>query len=380
MTHEMTPRRSGARAAAALLAVCSAMLGFVVSPLATGTARAEDAATTVSVQSASKPGQYVNAVGTSVLNWDAPEVFEFDFNDDGTFHIKSGTDGQCIDKWRTNDSGVPRYKQGYLLTVTDCHDKNAADPTTDSQNWYLVPVNEGGAGNAYYIVNAGERRCMDDQMIGGEIRKDKYVPDLGRGECSSGRASQQFILEDAAQRSDFTGRLHQKALSAAFKMCGVDPDSCSYEAKSYGDAQPVGEECVNQWWKNPSKTEKTTGHYTRGENEGWQHSVGTTVTVGAEFGVDAGVVSKVSTSVSTSYQKTWSHIDLRSTTWDFPISPGNYGWVVKIMEKRDVTGTWTFSSGPMKWSAEGTSTVTYAEGYSNKDEPAPPPPGSCPGT
>lgn len=378
MTHEMTPRRPGARATAALLTVCTAMLAFLVSPFATETARAEDAGTTVSIQSTSKSGQYVNAVGGSVLNWGSPDVFEFDFNDDGTFHIKSGADGQCIDKWRTNDSDVPRYKQEYLLKMEGCHEKNAPDPTTDSQNWYLVPANEGGAGNVYYIVNASERRCMGDQMIGGEIRDGEYRPDLGRSECSSGRVSQQFILENAAQDSGFTDRLHQKALAAAFKMCGVAPDSCSYEAKSYGNAQPVREECVNQWWHNDS-TEKTTGRYTRGENDGWQHSVGTTVTVGTEFGVDAGAVNKVTTSVATSYQHTWSHVDLRSTTWEFPISPGNYGWVVKKIEKRDVTGLWTFSSGPLKWSAEGTSTVTYTEGYSNKDEPAPPPPGSCPG-
>lgn len=356
------------RLVATMLAVCASSLAIVASPLATGTARADSAE--VTLQSVPTPGKHIDHWGDTfdynLRKSDSPTSWELDFNQDGTFRIKSKNSGKCVDKFRyTRDPGFPRYKAEYLLQAFDCNAKDAQDPKSDSQNWYLAPVNKGGEGNLYYLVNASDNRCLDDH---------RYNGDVGLDTCQPNRVNQQFTLGATAQDSAF---FHQKAVAAAFKRCEADANSCSYEAKSYGEPRKLEAQCVSTPWHNTSKTKDDTGHYNRAKNDGWQRSLGTTVTVGAEFGVDAGVVNKMTASIATSYQNTWTHWETIGEGWDYPIAPQNYGWVDRVIEQRGVTGTWTFSSGPLQWSADGTSPVTYPVMYEKRDEPVPPPPGAC---
>ncbi|MFJ3954383.1 hypothetical protein ACIPXV_30835 [Streptomyces libani] len=356
----------GLRLAATMLAVCASSLALVASPLATGTAHADSAEATL--QSVSTPGKYMDHWGEdsdyNLRKSDSPTSWELDFNKDGTFHIKNKTTGLCVDQFQgTKDPGFQRHKAGYLLQGADCHAKDAPDPKSDTQNWYLVPVRPGGEGNAYFLVNASDSRCMDDDRMG----------DVGQDTCKSYRTNQQFTLGSTAQDSAF---FHQKAVAAAFKRCEADTNSCSYEAKSHGEARTLAAQCVSSPWRNTSETQDNMAHYQRAKNDGWQKTIGTTVTIGTEFGVDAGVVEKVTASVATSYQNTWTHWDTTGESWDYPVSPLHYGWVERVMEQRDVTGIWTFS-GPLQWSAEGTTPVTYASMYQSRNEPAPPPPNSC---
>ncbi|AZS73711.1 hypothetical protein DDE74_24615 [Streptomyces lydicus] len=351
-----------------MLAVCASSLAIVASPLATGTARADSAE--VTLQSMSTPAKYLDHwdedFDSNLRKTDTPTSWELDFNQDGTFHIKNKNSGQCVDKFQgTRDPGFPRYKAGYLLQAAGCHAKDAQDPASDTQNWYLSPVHKGGEGNLYYLVNASDNRCLDDH---------RYNGDVGQDTCQPNRVNQQFTLGTTAQDSTF---FHQKAVAAAFKRCETDTNSCTYEAKSYGEPRTLDAKCVSTPWHNTSKTKENMAHYQRAKNDGWQRTIGTTVTIGTEFGVDAGVVQKMTASVATTYQNTWTHWETIGESWDYPVSPQHYGWVERVIEQRDVTGNWTFSSGPLQWSAEGTSPVTYASMYQSKDEPAPPAPGAC---
>ncbi|MGW8971357.1 hypothetical protein [Streptomyces platensis] len=116
---------------------------------------------------------------------------------------------------------------------------------------------------------------------------------------------------------------------------------------------------------------------------GWTNSVGGSVTVSAEAGIDEFVVSKVTTSISVNYSHQWREQNTVTKTYPFTVRKGEWGWLTRAQLMKKVTGTWTFSKGDATWTGTGTSTVPAEEGTDGAQSvvtphSSPQPPADCP--
>ncbi|MFE7542097.1 hypothetical protein [Streptomyces platensis] len=116
---------------------------------------------------------------------------------------------------------------------------------------------------------------------------------------------------------------------------------------------------------------------------GWTNSVGGSVTVSAEAGIDEFVVSKVTTSISVNYSHQWIEQNTVTKTYPFTVRKGEWGWLTRAQLMKKVTGTWTFSKGDATWTGTGASTVPAEEGTDGAQSvvtphSSPQPPADCP--
>ncbi|WP_435602218.1 hypothetical protein [Streptomyces sp. bgisy130] len=171
----------------------------------------------------------------------------------------------------------------------------------------------------------------------------------------------------------------------SLKRCaaGEGDLTCTYNQDSVSTAAVGPEKCVSALYNNThgADNEKPTIAYS--DTTGWTNSVGGSVTVSAEAGIDEFVVSKVTTSISVNYSHQWIEQNTVTKTYPFTVRKGEWGWLTRAQLMKKVTGTWTFSKGDATWTGAGTSTVPAEEGTDGAQSvitphSSPKPPADCP--
>ncbi|MFC5290859.1 ricin-type beta-trefoil lectin domain protein [Actinokineospora guangxiensis] len=203
-----------------------------------------------------------------------------------------------------------------------------------NQRWHLVP----------YSLDAGTYRIRQTDT-GNCVTVDgdwaKLTP------CGNADTAQEWRLGVGGKSPSGVRAL---AVKYAMRQCGTKPDSCSWKentAKKSPAFLGAGE-CVSQLVHN--KTGKAVT-YTRtwSQTVGWQNTLGGSITVGVEAGVDFGVVSKITASVQANYSHAWIGSEVATDALAMTLDPGQYGWVTRRPLLKKVTGTWTLDLNGQPW-------------------------------
>ncbi|MFE6738715.1 RICIN domain-containing protein [Streptomyces tubercidicus] len=350
-----------------LMPLCFALALAAALPLLTpSTARADNpaAVTGLTLRSQMNPP---NGGDMSALTWSddaakpvidqtpSAENWALDPSADGTFRIRNERDGKCIG-----------FTEGdnHRLASSDC------DPGSGQQRWFLEPTGP----LTFAIRNASSYDCLD---VTGESNGDGS--EVGTYSCRNGATNQNWVpgYVNDSMRNLLT--LYSLKRCAA----GESDLKCTYKEDSTSVATVGPEKCVSALYNNTNGADNEKPSVTFSDTTGWSNSVGGSVTVSAEVGIDEFIVTKVTTAVSVNYSHQWIGQNTVSKTYPFTVRKGEWGWLTRAQLMKQVTGTWTFSKGDETWSGTGTSTVPAEEGTDGAQSvvtphSSPNPPADCP--
>lgn len=354
MSVQFRSPRAWRRGSAALVTLALVSLAVGASPLATGTAYADDdtaishlSITPSEPQGTNGPMQLAISPdypdGLAVVDNELPHGWNLLPNSDGSFAIRLTRVEKCID---VNNDGY--------LTRTSC-DKN-----NSKQNWYL----QGNGGDGYRIRNVSNNKCMD-------VREAKNHGRVGLWDCGPGSKNQ--IWQLSPERPDGPGRtVADLATEYALKQCSNSSSvikSCDYEVT--GDSKPTvapSKIVVPRVFNYSTSVAKRTLTWTDSSTR--THTVGGSITLTSEVGVNIEVVNvKVSTAINAHYSHAWQETSTVSDAKTIDVNPGQSSWAVRGQLMKTIKGKWTFTNDlGEKWSGEGTATVPVADGTEGAKE------------
>ncbi|MGA5823200.1 RICIN domain-containing protein [Kitasatospora sp. NPDC094028] len=325
------------RLLAAFLVACCALLGLSTAP-----AHAAPAATAAPAACAT-PQQCLNI--TSLSNGRHLDV------QNGTM-----SDGAYI---VTNSS--PGYHQSWHLSVDPadytftivnndtgkCIDLAFLTPALRqqtcagqaSQRWFLQPA--PGGGDAFFIRHAGDNTCLD-LLLGGNY-DDAWTDQYN---CNT-TANQQWS-------TGFPLAARNLAIDHAAKQCEKDTSSCSWAVTSEAPATPLPRSCVSSVWFN-NTSGAVAQNFSVTDESGWSNSIGSGLNSSITAGGGTPLTATIGSSLSFTNEWRGSRSVNNSVTVTVP--PQQYGWVTLALIARKVTGTWTFDTHGIPWTADDTITV-----------------------
>ncbi|WP_285499588.1 RICIN domain-containing protein [Actinokineospora sp. NBRC 105648] len=255
-------------------------------------------------------------------------------NADFTFRIRNLASGNCVDVWRTN---------GYL-DQWECVGQT-------SQRWHLVPF--AADLSSYFIEQEDTGRCFTLDGDGFVLVDD----------CRAGESTQSFRLGVDGSSLPGTKNL---ATRYAMARCDKNPQTCDWkEDKTKYPAYLAPAECVSQLVKNATPNEAMYAR-TWMHTVGWQNTVGGSVSVSTDIGVELGIKAKVTTQVQANYAHSWIGSEAVSDTVTIKLQPGEYGWVTRAALLKKVTGTWTLDIDGRRWTQKATIVIPAKDGTDNK--------------
>ncbi|WP_432012203.1 RICIN domain-containing protein [Streptomyces cucumeris] len=285
----------------------------------------------------------------SAANW------SLDPGADGSFLIRNEKDGNCID---FTDSDT------YNLGPAPC------DSGSEQQRWYL----ELTYGTTTLIRNAATDECLD---VSGEDNADGS--EVIAYSCNNAAANQNW------SPGQWNAAMGDLLTQYSLKRCAAGDTAltCTYAQESDSHAALGPEKCVSTLYDNTEGSKGATPTVAFADTTGWSNTVGGSVTVSAEFGIEKFIISKVTTAVSVNYSHQWIGQKTTTQTYPYTVQKGEWGWLTRAQLMKTVTGTWTFSNGDETWSGEGTSTIPAMDGTDGeqsvvKPHSSPTPPTNCP--
>ncbi|MEU3992996.1 ricin-type beta-trefoil lectin domain protein [Streptomyces platensis] len=326
-------------------------LAVGASPLATGTAYADDntAISRLSIspsepQGAHGPMQLAigDSDGLAVVDGELPHGWNLLPNKDGSFAMRMDPLMKCADV--NND----------FLTRVPC------DKSKGTQNWYL----QGNDGDGYRIRNVSNNKCMD-------VREVKNYGKVGLWDCGQGSKNQIWHLSPA-QPGGTGPTVADLATEYALKQCSSQSSivkSCDYEVTGDEKATVAPVKIVRPRQKN-SSTSVAQRTITWTDTSTRTHTVGGSITITAEIGVNIAVVNaKVSNAISAHYSHTWTDQTTVSDAKTIDVNPGEYSWAVRGQLMKKITGKWTFTNDVgEKWSGSGTALQPVPDGTDDAKE------------
>lgn len=254
-------------------------------------------------------------------------------NSDFTFRIRNLASNNCVDVWRTNS----------YLDQWECVGQS-------SQRWHLVPFSADLS--SFYIKQEDTGNCftLDDN---GYIYVDG---------CEPGNARQSYQL-------GVSGTIpgpRNVATKYAMGQCDKNPQTCGWkEDKTKYPAYLGASKCVSQLVKNATPSDATYAR-TWTQTVGWENTLGGSITLGVEVGVDLGIKAKVTTEIEVNYSHTWIGAEETSDTVTLTLKPGEYGWVTRAPLLKKVTGTWTLDLGGQTWTQKAAIVIPAKDGTDTK--------------
>ncbi|MFI5783697.1 RICIN domain-containing protein [Nocardia sp. NPDC051570] len=216
-----------------------------------------------------------------------------------------------------------------------------------SEQWYFQPVS-GSTSKAFRIRDVGANNCLTTEIPPGT---DNWAYELP---CD-GTPYQQWTLPDEVYQAAWNA-----AVDYAAARCAKDTSTCSWTTTKEALAAPLPDVCVSPVWYNDTSRE-IPWTFTLTTSTGWSNKIGgslsASLTVGSDMTPLKGVVTAEVHGETT--------LDLKqelgnSLTVTVPYH--NYGWVTLSELATKVTGTWTFDTQGVPWTAEDTITVPLKHG------------------
>ncbi|MEV6873443.1 RICIN domain-containing protein [Amycolatopsis sp. NPDC051128] len=254
-------------------------------------------------------------------------------NPDFSFQMYNLASHNCVDVWRTNS----------YLDQWECVGQT-------SQRWHLVPYSSELT--SFMIKQEDTGKCFT-------LDSADYIY-VGDCEVANPRQSFQLGVSAAIPGSK------NLATRYAMAQCDKNPRTCNWkEGTTKYPAYLGASKCVSQLVKNDSPNYNAYAR-TWTQTVGWENTVGGSVTVGVEVGIDLGIKALVKTEIQANYAHTWIGAEETSDTVTVNLKPQEYGWVTRAALLKKVVGTWTLDIGGHVWTQKATIVIPAADGTDTK--------------
>jgi Ricin-type beta-trefoil lectin domain-like len=257
----------------------------------------------------------------------ASSYWKFNKNDDSSFTVSNNSSNNCMDVWSNSD-----------LDQWECLGQT-------NQRWFVQPYAVGSSNYLLRQVDTG--RCV--------TAVDDYA-DLEP--CAAGNIEQAWAIGIAGT----VPSLHTLAVTYGMNACTANPQSCDWKEdktdhKAYLDAK----KCVSQVVQNKtSKPAPFTKEWS--QSVGWENTLGGSVSLTVEAGIDLGIVAKVKAAVEVNYSHSWIGSQDTKDSVTLNLLPNQYGWITREALLKQVTGTWTLNVNSDSWTQSATITLPAADG------------------
>ncbi len=242
--------------------------------------------------------------------------WKLEADSDFMVRVRNHVSGNCVDVWDN------RY-----LDQWECRGQS-------NQRWHLVPYSLEAGTYRIRQTDSGDCFTVDGDWV------------LLRA-CGNADPAQEWRLGVGGKTPP---GIRPLAVKYAMRQCDTTPSTCSWKENTAKKAPAfLGPgECVSQLVHN--KTDKAVT-YTRtwAQTVGWQNTLGGSITLSVETGIDFGIAAKVTAAVQANYSHAWIGSETATDALAMTLKPGQYGWITRRPLLKKVTGTWTLDVNGQPW-------------------------------